>query len=56
MKDAAENSQALRDAQRAGSEFNAAEAAGASPRILAELAQIRTSADARVASLRRRVG
>jgi hypothetical protein len=56
VKDAAENSQALRDSNRAGSEFNEAEAAGASPTVLAELAKIRTSADARVDSLRRRVG
>lgn len=55
VKDAAENSQALRDSNRAGSEFNEAEAAGASPTILAELAKIRTSAEARVESLRRRV-
>jgi hypothetical protein len=55
MRDAAENSQALRDSVRATSELEAAEVAGASPAELAELARVRASADARVSSLRHRV-
>jgi hypothetical protein len=56
MTDAAQNSQALRDSVRAGSELLEAQEAGASATILAELVKARSSADARVDSLRRRVG
>jgi hypothetical protein len=56
MTDAAENSQALRDSVRAGSELAEAQAAGAPASVLAELVKVRSSADARVDSLRRRVG
>ena len=56
MTDAAQNSQALRDSVRAGSELLEAQEAGASPTVLAELVKVRSSADARVDSLRRRVG
>jgi hypothetical protein len=56
MTDAAQNSQALRDSVRAGSELLEAQEAGASATILAELIKVRSSADARVDSLRRRVG
>jgi hypothetical protein len=55
IKDAAENSQALRDSLRATTEFEAAEVAGATPAVLAELARVLASADARVDSLRHRV-
>ena len=54
VKDAAENSQALRDSRRAGSDLTAAEAAGADEAVLAELTKVRTCADERVESLRRR--
>jgi hypothetical protein len=56
MTDAAQNSQALRDSVRAGSELLEAQEAGASATVLAELVKVRSSADARVDSLRRRVG
>ena len=56
MTDAAQNSQALRDSVRAGSELLEAQEAGASASVLAELVKVRSSADARVDSLRRRVG
>jgi hypothetical protein len=56
MIDAAQNSQALRDSVRAGSELLEAQEAGASATVLAELVKVRSSADARVDSLRRRVG
>lgn len=55
MTDAAQNSQALRDSVRAGSELLEAQAAGASATVLAELVKVRSCADARVDSLRRRV-
>jgi hypothetical protein len=55
IKDAAENSQALKDSLRATSDLEAAEDAGAGPAVLAELARVRASADARVDSLRHRV-
>jgi hypothetical protein len=54
MKDYAENTQALRASLAAGSMLNAAEAAGASAGVLARLALKRASADAWVATLRRR--
>ena len=54
VTDAAENSQALRDSVRAGSELLEAQEAGASATVLAELVKVRSSADARVDSLRRR--
>jgi hypothetical protein len=56
MTDAAQNSQALRDSVRAGSELLEAQEAGASATVLAELVKVRSCADARVDSLRRRVG
>ena len=56
MKDAAENSQALRDSRRAGSDLTAAEDAGADEAVLAELAKVRSRADERVDSVRRRSG
>ena len=56
MTDAAQNSQALRDSLRAGSELLEAQEAGASATVLAELVRVRGCADARVDSLRRRVG
>jgi hypothetical protein len=54
VQDAAENSQALRDSRRAGADLTAAEAAGADEAMLAELVKVRTRADERVESLRRR--
>jgi hypothetical protein len=56
MTDAAQNSQALRDSVRAGSDLLEAQESGASATVLAELVKVRSSADARVDSLRRRVG
>jgi hypothetical protein len=56
MTDAAQNSQALRDSVRAGSELLEAQEAGASATVLAELVKVRSCADARVDSLRRRAG
>jgi hypothetical protein len=55
IKDAAENSQALKDSVRATSDLEAAEVAGEAPAVIAELARVRASADARVDSLRHRV-
>jgi hypothetical protein len=56
VKDAAENSQALRDSYRAGADLVQAEAAGADESVLAELAKVRSCANERVESLRRRAG
>jgi hypothetical protein len=54
MKDAAENSQALRDSARAAVDLRDAIATGASGSDLAELTDVSKAADDRVVSLRRR--
>jgi len=56
MRDPAENSQALRDSRRANSDFDRAQMAGASSQVLAELAEVQASAQARLSTLRRRAG
>jgi hypothetical protein len=54
VPDYAENSQALRDEQRAGVDLRKALGAGSSAEIIAELTAIHAAAEERVLSLRRR--
>jgi hypothetical protein len=56
MRDPAENSQALRDSRRANSDFDHARAAGASSQVLAVLAEVQASAQARLSTVRQRAG